>query len=181
VHPRSGAAATAADLRPGRGRSDGRGNGRAIAELAKATLARDFRHIDPKSARILLVEAGPRLLATFPEKLSAYARSALARMGVDVRLETMIEHIDAEGVIARGERIPAATVIWSAGVRATSVGRWLGVATARNGTVRVEPDLSVPELPEVCQATPPWRPARMARRCPGSRRSRSSRAATSAN
>jgi NADH:ubiquinone reductase (H+-translocating) len=135
----------------------------------------------PSPPRILLVEAGPRLLATFPEKLSAYARSALARMGVDVRLETMIEHIDAEGVIARGERIPAATVIWSAGVRATSVGRWLGVATARNGTVRVEPDLSVPELPEVCQATPPWRPARMARRCPGSRRSRSSRAATSAN
>jgi NADH dehydrogenase len=102
----------------------------AVAELAKATLARDFRHIDP-------------------EKLGAYAGSALARMGVDVRLETTIEHIDAEGVIARGERIPAATVIWSAGVRATPVGRWLGVATARNGAVRVEPDLSVPELPEV--------------------------------
>jgi NADH dehydrogenase len=121
----------------------------AIAELAKATLARDFRHIDPKSARILLVEAGPRLLPAFPEKLSAYARSALARMGVDVRLETMIEQIDEEGVIARGERIPAATVIWSAGVQATSVGHWLGVATARNGAVRVEPDLSVPELPDV--------------------------------
>ena len=121
----------------------------AIAELAKATLARDFRHIDPKSARILLVEAGPRLLPAFSEKLSAYARSALARMGVDVRLEAMIEHIDEEGVIARGERIPAATVIWSAGVRATPVGQWLGVETARNGTVRVEPDLSVPELPEV--------------------------------
>jgi NADH:ubiquinone reductase (H+-translocating) len=113
----------------------------AIAELAKATLARDFRHIDPKSARILLVEAGPRLLPAFPEKLSAYARSTLARMGVDVRLETMIEHIDEEGVIARGERIPAATVIWSAGVQATPVGRWLGLAAARNGTVRVEPDL----------------------------------------
>jgi NADH:quinone reductase (non-electrogenic) len=68
---------------------------------------------------------------------------------VDVRLETMIEHVDEEGVIARGERIPAATVIWSAGVQATSVGRWLGVATARNGTVRVEPDLSIAELPEV--------------------------------
>jgi NADH:ubiquinone reductase (H+-translocating) len=121
----------------------------AIAELAKATLARDFRHIDPKSARILLVEAGPRLLPAFPEKLSAYARSALARMGVEVRLETMIEHIDEEGVIARGARIPAATVIWSAGVRATPVGQWLGVATARNGTVRVEPDLSIAELPEV--------------------------------
>jgi NADH dehydrogenase len=121
----------------------------AIAELAEATLARDFRHIAPMSTRILLVVAGPRLLPTFPEKLSAYARSALARMGVEIPLETMIEHIDAEGVIARGERIPTATVIWSAGVRAASVGRWLGVATARNGTVRVEPDLSVPELPEI--------------------------------
>jgi NADH dehydrogenase FAD-containing subunit len=121
----------------------------AIAELAKATLARDFRHIDPKSARILLVEAGPRLLPGFPEKLSAYAARALARMGVDVRLETMIEHIDAEGVIARGERIAAATVLWSAGVQGTPVGKWLDVRTARNGTVQVDPDLSVPELPEV--------------------------------
>jgi NADH dehydrogenase len=121
----------------------------AIAELAKATLARDFRHIDPKAARILLVEAGPRLLPGFPEKLSAYATAILRRMGVDVRLDTMIEAIDAEGVTARGERIPAGTVVWSAGVRATPVGRWLGVGTARNGAVDVEPDLSVPACPEV--------------------------------
>ena len=70
-------------------------------------------------------------------------------MGVEVRLATMIEHIDEEGVIARGERIPAATVIWSAGVRATPVGQWLGIEAARNGAVQVDPDLSVPELPEV--------------------------------
>ena len=121
----------------------------AIAELAKATLARDFRHIDPRAARIVLVEAGPRLLPDFPEKLGAYAASALARMGVEVRLETMVEHLDEQGVIAGDERIPAATVIWSAGVRATPVGQWLGVGTAGNGAVRVAPDLSVPAFPEV--------------------------------
>jgi NADH dehydrogenase len=121
----------------------------AIAELAKATLARDFRNIDPKSARILLIEAGPRLLPAFPEKLSDYAASALVRMGVELRLGSMVEHIDEAGVIAGAERIPAATVIWSAGVRATPVGQWLGLATARNGAVPVEPDLSVPTFPEI--------------------------------
>jgi NADH:ubiquinone reductase (H+-translocating) len=121
----------------------------AIAELAKATLARDFRHIDPKSARIVLVEAGPRLLPAFPEKLGAYATSALERMGVEVRLRTAIEQIDEAGVVGRGERIPAATVIWSAGVRPAPVGEWLGTRTARNGAVEVAPDLSVPEAPEI--------------------------------
>jgi NADH dehydrogenase len=121
----------------------------AIAELAKATLACDFRHIDPSAARIILVEAGPRLLAGFPEKLSSYARSALEGMGVEVRLGTTVEQIDAEGVSAAGERVPAATVIWSAGVQARPVGRWLGVETGRNGTVEVGPDLSLPGRPEV--------------------------------
>jgi NADH:ubiquinone reductase (H+-translocating) len=121
----------------------------AIAELARATLARDFRHIDPRAARILLVEAGGRLLPGFPEKLGAYAASALAGMGVEVRVDTMVEHLDEEGVIAGGKRIAAATVIWAAGVRATPVGQWLGVKTARNGAVEVAPDLSVPALPEV--------------------------------
>lgn len=121
----------------------------AIAELARATLARDFRHIDPTSARILLIEAGPRLLSGFPDKLGDYALRALAQMDVEVRLETMLEEIDEHGVIARGERIPSATVIWSAGVQATPVGRWLGVETEPDGRVAVEPDLSVPGLPEV--------------------------------
>jgi NADH:ubiquinone reductase (H+-translocating) len=121
----------------------------AIAELAKASLARDFRHIDPRSARILLVEAGPRLLPAFPEKLGRYAAGALERMGVEVRLGTAIEHIDATGVVASGERIDAGVVIWSAGVQATPVGRWLGRTTARNGAVPVAADLSVPGLPEV--------------------------------
>jgi NADH dehydrogenase FAD-containing subunit len=121
----------------------------AIAELAKSTLARDFRHIDPGAARIILVEAGPRLLPAFPEKLGRYAASALGRMGVEVRLETPIEQVDATGVIAKGERIEAFSVIWSAGVQATPVGRWLGRQTARNGSVPVAPDLSLPGRPEV--------------------------------
>ncbi len=121
----------------------------AIAELAKATLARDFRHIDPGTARIILVEAGPRLLAGFPEKLGAYAKSTLEAMGVEVRLGAQVERIDAEGVSAKGERIAAATVIWSAGVQARPVGQWLGVETARNGAVEVGPDLSVPGRPEI--------------------------------
>jgi NADH dehydrogenase len=121
----------------------------SIAELAKATLARDFRHIRPETARILLIEAGPRLLTGFPEKLGEYAVRQLARMGVDVRLNTPIEEINETGVVAKGERIPAANVIWCAGVRATPVGEWLGIGTERNGTIRVLPDLSVPGHPDI--------------------------------
>lgn len=121
----------------------------AIAELARATLARDFRHINPQSARIVLVEAAPRLLSGFPQDLADYAVRALTRMGIEVRLESPIEAIDRDGVVAKGERIACATVIWCAGVKATPVGQWLGVETARNGTVRVNPDLSVPGHPEI--------------------------------
>ena len=121
----------------------------AVAELARATLARDFRRIAPSSARILLIEAGPRLLSGFPERLGKYAVHALTRMGVDVRLETPIEQIDADGIVARGERMESATVVWCAGVRGTPVGQWLGVPTERNGTVRVTPELSVPGLEQV--------------------------------
>ncbi len=121
----------------------------AVAELARATLARDFRRIAPASAHILLVEAGPRLLNGFPEALGRYAVKALEKMGVDVRLETAIEQIDEDGIVARGERIESATVVWCAGVRATPVGEWLGVPTERNGSVRVKPDLSVPDLKNV--------------------------------
>ena len=121
----------------------------ALAELAKATLARDFTHIDPRSARILLVEAGSRLLSAFPERLSDYAARALDRMDVEVLTGAPIELIDGTGVVAKGERIAAATVIWCAGVKATPVGAWLGMPTTRNGAVEVLPDLSVPGRPEV--------------------------------
>jgi len=121
----------------------------AVAELARLMLARDFRTISRGDARILLIEAGPRLLNGFPERLGAFAVAALGRMGIEVRLDIPIEAIDAEGVVAAGTRIPAATVIWCAGVRAGPVASWLGVPAERNGAVAVGPDLSVPGRPEV--------------------------------
>src|SRR5690606_33009013 len=109
----------------------------AVAELAKAALAKDFRRIDPRSARIVLVEAGPSILPAFRPELQRYAAEALRRRGVEILLETPIEEVDAGGVVAKGARIAAATVVWCAGVAANPVGRWLKVPTERNGTVAV--------------------------------------------
>src|SRR5690242_6962049 len=121
----------------------------ALAELAHATLSRDFRHINPHTAHILLVEAGPRVLGGFPEKLARFARRSLEGMGVEVRLDTPIEAIDERGVVARGERIEAANVIWCAGVEASPVAGRLGVTAGKAGRVVVAPDLSVPSHPEI--------------------------------
>jgi NADH dehydrogenase len=121
----------------------------ALAELAHASLSRDFRHINPQTAHILLVEAGPRVLSGFPEKLAAFARQSLERMGVEVLLDTPIEAIDRNGVIAKGERIEASNVIWCAGVEASPVARWLSTPAEKGGRVRVGPDLSVPGHPEI--------------------------------
>jgi NADH dehydrogenase len=121
----------------------------ALAELAHATLSRDFRWINPHTARILLVEAGPRVLAGFPEKLAAFARRSLERMGVEVLLNTPIEAIDRAGVLAGGKRIEAANVIWCAGVEASPVARWLGLPRAKGGRVEVAADLSIPGHPEI--------------------------------
>jgi NADH:quinone reductase (non-electrogenic) len=121
----------------------------ALAELARAALAEDFRRINPRAARILLIEAGPRVLAGFPDKLAAFAATSLRCMGVELLLDTKIEAIDASGVVANGERIAAATVVWCAGVAATPVAQWLGAEAGRGGMVKVEPDLSVPGHPEI--------------------------------
>ncbi|HET7198374.1 MAG TPA: NAD(P)/FAD-dependent oxidoreductase, partial [Burkholderiales bacterium] len=121
----------------------------ALAELACAALAEDFRRINPRAARILLIEAGPRVLAGFPDKLAAFAATSLRRMGVELLLDTKIEAIDANGVVANGERIAAATVVWCAGVAATPVAQWLSAETGRGGMVKVEPGLSVPGHPEI--------------------------------
>jgi len=121
----------------------------ALAELAHATLSRDFRNINPQTARIILVEAGPRALAGFPEKLSAFAVRSLERMGVEVLLDTPIEAIDDHGVTAKSGRLEAANIIWCAGVEASPVGRWLDAPVARGGRVQVAPDLSVPGHPEI--------------------------------
>jgi NADH:ubiquinone reductase (H+-translocating) len=121
----------------------------AVAEVARSALARDFRHFDPATSRILLIEAGPRLLSGFPERLGRYALAALRRMGVEAWLTTPVQRIEAGGVVAKGEFVPAANVIWCAGVKATPVGAWLGAETARSGAVKVLPDLSVPGQPNV--------------------------------
>src|SRR5579883_1102520 len=121
----------------------------ALAEPARAALADDFRRINPREARIILVEAGPRVLAGFPERLARFAAASLRRMGVELRLDTPIRAIDEDGVTAGDARIPAATVIWCAGVQATPVAQWLDAPTAKVGTVKVAPDLSVPGHPDI--------------------------------
>lgn len=116
-----------------------------IAELAHHTLARDFRRIDPRDARVVLVEAGPRILPAFREDSSEYATRALEKLGVEVRTHTFVSGCDGAGVdIGDGDRIRSTTVIWAAGVAASPAGAWLGVPTGPAGKVVVEPDLSVP-------------------------------------
>lgn len=120
-----------------------------IAELARTTLARDFKHIDPRSARIILCEAGDRALAAFSPALSTYAGAALERLGVEVRLGEAVTAIDATGLVVAGQRIDAASVIWCAGTEARPAARWLDADAARNGAVKVMPDCSVPGHPEI--------------------------------
>lgn len=116
----------------------------AIAELAHKTLASDFRRIDPKGARIVLVEAVSRILLAFPESLAKKAERALTRLGVEVRTNSPVEAIDSEGVVIAGNRLPAKTVIWTAGVAASHAGQWLGAEVDRAGRVKVSSDLSLP-------------------------------------
>ena len=118
----------------------------SVAELARHALARDFRRIDPRRARILLVEAGPRLLPAFPPALSAYAQAAIERLGVTVMTGQAVEAMERGVVTVAGRRIEAGTIIWGAGVKASNAGEWLGVALAKDGRVPVERDLSVTGL-----------------------------------
>jgi NADH dehydrogenase len=120
-----------------------------IAELAQHTLARDFRNIDPRSAKIVLVEAGAHVLPVFHESLRDYARRALEKLGVELRLGAAVTQCDSEGVVIGSERLEAATVIWAAGVAASPVGRWLGLETDRGGKVAVGPDLAIPAQPNI--------------------------------
>jgi NADH:ubiquinone reductase (H+-translocating) len=121
----------------------------AVAELAKRALAMDFRSIDPRSARIFLVEAGPRVLPAFDLSLSEAARRSLQALGVDVRLGAGVTDCESDGVSMGGERIVCRTIIWAAGVMASPVGEWLGVETDRAGRVKVAADLSVPSHPNI--------------------------------
>jgi len=121
----------------------------AIAELAKRALAMDFRSIDPRCARIILVEAGPRLLPSFDPSLSEAARHSLEQLGVEVHLGAAVIDCDCQGVSLGGERIEARTVIWAAGVMASPAGDWLGAQADRAGRVKVVADLSLPGHPDV--------------------------------
>jgi NADH dehydrogenase len=121
----------------------------AIAELATFVLARDFRSIQPDATRVILVEGGPRILATFDEDLSARAATSLKAMGVEVLTNTRVTHIDAEGANCGDRRIDASTVLWAAGVKAAALGATLGVPTDRMGRVPVAADCSVAGHPNV--------------------------------
>jgi NADH dehydrogenase FAD-containing subunit len=121
----------------------------AIAELAHNGMANDFRNFDPASARILLVQAGPRVLPQFDERLSGFARCSLQALGVEVHTDSRVELIDGDGVAVNGERIAAGTVLWAAGVVASPASAWLGAEADRAGRVKVGPDLSVPGHPEI--------------------------------
>lgn len=120
-----------------------------IVELAHDTLRGEFRNIDTRQARVVLIEAGDRILANFAPQLSDYARRALERLGVTVELGRPVTQLDADGVVFGDKQLPARTIIWAAGVAASPAAEWLGVAADRAGRVLVEPDLTVPGSPDI--------------------------------
>ncbi|WP_299044190.1 NAD(P)/FAD-dependent oxidoreductase [uncultured Tateyamaria sp.] len=133
----------------------------AIAELANHALAADFHRINSRDARVILIEAGDRLLKAFPEKLSTKAQKSLEKLGVEVMVDTRVEDICEDGVQLPDQFIPCATKVWGAGVAVKNVGRWLDAATDRTGRVPVNPDLSLPDAPNVYvigdAAQVPWK------------------------
>ncbi len=120
-----------------------------MAEIARHTLHREFRRFDSRTAQIVLLEGGERVLPGYVPALSERARRQLERLGVDVRLGSRVTQIDADGVIVDGARLAARTVIWAAGVAAAPLGAALGVPLDRAGRVIVQPDLSIPGHPEI--------------------------------
>jgi NADH dehydrogenase len=121
----------------------------AIAEVAHWALADEFRVIDPTQARVILVEAGPRLLPAFPESLSEHARKALEKLGVEVHLGRAVERCDEAGIVYGGERLAARTIVWGAGVQASPAAKWLGADKDRAGRVLVAKDLTAPGHPDI--------------------------------
>ena len=133
----------------------------AIAELANHALTKEFRSIDPGSARIVLVQGADRLLPAFPEDLSAYAKEALEKLGVEVILGKLVSVDGHDGVIIDDEKIPCATKVWAAGVQVPDVAKWLNIETDPSGRVPVGGDLSVEGQPDVYvigdAANVPWK------------------------
>jgi NADH dehydrogenase len=124
----------------------------AIGEMSRFTLARDFKSIDASSARVFLIEAGPRILSSFSEDLAARAVRDLENLGVQVWTSSMVTAIDADGVEIGKERLRSGTVLWAAGVTASPIGKTLGAQVDRQGRVVVEPDLSVKGYPNIFAA-----------------------------
>ena len=120
-----------------------------IADLARDTLPQDFRNIDTRKARVVLIEAGPRVLAGFPDDLSAYAQASLERLGVEVVLGQPVTDITRDGVVYGDNTLAAKTIIWAAGVRASRAAEWLGAPADRAYRLQVEPDLTVPGHPDI--------------------------------
>lgn len=115
----------------------------SVAELARYAVARDFRRIDPRSARVVLLEAGPRVLPAFPASLSDYAHKALERLGVTVLIGHKVERVEPGAIVANSQRIAASTIVWAAGVEASSAALWLRATRDRLGRLAVNADLSV--------------------------------------
>jgi NADH dehydrogenase len=121
----------------------------AIAEIARHALRYDFRHIDPRSSRILLIEGGPRILPTFSERLAAYADRSLRKMGVEIMTGAMVTECRRDGVSLGEKRIESEAIVWAAGVVAGPAANWIGAEQDRAGRIKIEPDLSVPGHPEI--------------------------------
>lgn len=120
-----------------------------IAEMSRIALSKDFRHIDPRKARILLFEAAPRILPTYPEKLAEKAHRHLEQLGVTVHKNTKVEDILQTGVVVGGKNLDSKTIVWTAGVVASPAGRWIEAKMDPAGRIQVNPDLSVPQHPNI--------------------------------
>ena len=121
----------------------------ALTAMTRATLKSEFRRIDPAAARIILVDAGPRILTAYSDTLARKTQRYLERMGVEVRTDARVEHVDGDGVVVNNERIRSRCVFWTAGVQASPAGIWLGVPTDHAGRVNVLADLTVSAYPEI--------------------------------
>ena len=104
-----------------------------LGEMSRMALAHDFRHIDPRTARILLYEAAPRILPTYPEVLSLKAQRHLESLGVEVFTNARVTNVDSDGIVVGGQRVPAGTVLWGAGVVASLAAHWLGAEADKSG------------------------------------------------
>ena len=121
----------------------------SIRELTRQTLAKEFRHIQPDSARVIIVEAGSRILAAFPEDIASKTQRHLEDMGIEIRVNAKVEAVDEGGITASGQRIPARTVLWTAGTIGSDAAKWVGAEKDKKELAKVGPDLSVPGHSEI--------------------------------